>query len=170
MTALQEGSGEMLKSLARNGKMQLTIVGLIGGFFALREALDPSLLMSLLNGVFAGAVVTIIAAYYRLIVEAIRGSVQQERVQQMTLGLFVLWMSMVVNVGVSIYARSTEFDPSTYTGAAAARYLAIIAAVLQMRSLDYAYALFHGRDKTMIWTSLVLGAFVAIAIVILQQW
>jgi len=167
---LQEGSGEMLKSLARNGRMQLTIVGLIGGFFALKAAFDPSLLMSLLNGVFAGAVVTIIAAYYRLIVEAIRGDGERDRVQQMTLGLFVLWIAMVVNVGVSIYARSTEFDPTTYTGAAGARYLTIIAAVLQMRSLDYAYALFHGRDRTMIWTSLVLGAAVAVAVVVLQQW
>jgi hypothetical protein len=150
--------------------MQVAIAALIGGFFALRELLDPSLLMSLLNGVFAGAVVTLVAAYYRLIVAAIRGNGEQGRVQQMALGLFVLWMSMVVNVGVSIYARSTEFDPTTYTGAAAARYLAIIAAVLQMRSLDYAYALFHGRDRTMIAASLFLGVAVAIAVVALQQW
>ena len=159
----------MLKSLARNGRMQLTIVGLIAGFFALKAALDPNLLMSLLNGLFAGSVVTIIAAYYRLIVAAIRGDGRYGRVQQMTLGLFLLWVSIVVNVGVSIYARSTEFNPSTYTGAAASRYIAIVAAVLQMRSLDYAYALFHGRDKAMLWTSLVLGAAVTVTVIVLQQ-
>jgi len=160
----------MFRSLARNGRMQLAIVGLTAGFFALRAALHPSLLMSILNGVFAGSVVTIIAAYYRLIVAAIRGDGPYGRVQQMTLGLFLLWVSIVVNVGVSIYARSTEIYTATYTAAAAARYIAIIAAVLQMRSLDYAYALFHGRDKAMIWTSLVLGAAVTVTTIVLQQW
>jgi len=160
----------MFKSLVRNGRMQLAIVGLIAGFFALQAALEPSLLMSILNGLFAGSVVAIVAAYYRLIVAAIRGGGEQGRVQQMTLGLFLLWVSVVVNVGVSIYARSTEIYTATYTAAAAARYLAIVAAVLQMRSLDYAFALFHGRDKVMIWTSLVLGAVVAVATIALQQW
>lgn len=160
----------MLRSLARNYRMQWAIVGLIAGFFALRAALGPNLLMSILNGVFAGAVVTIVAAYYQLIVTAIRGDGEYDRVGQMTLGLFLLWLSIIVNVGVSIYARSTEYYTATYTGAAAARYIAIIAAVMQLRSLDYSFALFHGRDKTMIGASLILGAVVAISAIVLQQW
>lgn len=162
----------MLRSLARNYRMQWAVVGLIAGFFALRAALGPGLLMSVLNGVFAGAVVTIVAAYYQLIVTAIRGDGEYDRVGQMTLGLLLLWVSVVTIVGVSIYARSTEAEYFTapYTAAAASRYLAIIAAVLQLRSLDYSFALFHGRDKTMIGASLVLGAAVAVTTIVLQQW
>ena len=160
----------MLRSLARNGRMQLVNAGLIAGFIALWATVDQNLLMSILNGLFAGSVVTIIAAYYRLIVAAIRGDGEYDRVQQMTLGLFLLWVSIVVNVGVSIYARSTEIYTATYTAAAASRYIAIVAAVLQMRALDYAYALFHGRARAMIWTSLVLGAVVTVTVVALQQW
>ena len=157
----------MLKSLALN-RFLWGIAGLTAVFFALRETVEPNLLMSILNGLFAGAVVTIVAAYYRLIWAAVRGDGEYDRVRQMTLGLFLLWAAMVLNVLVSIYARSTEFEVTTYTGAAASRYIAIIAAVMQVMSLDYGFALFHGRDKVLLWASLVLGAAVAVTTIVLQ--
>ena len=158
----------MLKSLALN-RFLWGIAGLTAVFFALRETVEPDLLMSILNGLFAGSVVTIVAAYYRLIWAAVRGDGDYDRVRQMTLGLFLLWAAMVLNVLVSIYARSTEFEVTTYTGAAASRYIAIIAAVMQIMSLDYGFALFHGRDKMMLWTGLFLGALVAVVTVVIQN-
>lgn len=160
----------MLRSLARNHRIQWAIAGLVAVFIALRAVIEPGLLMSILNGVFAGAVVTIVAAYYRLIVAALRIDGEHDRVGQMTLGLFLLWMSVVVGVVVSIYARSTEYYTATYTASAVSRYIAIIAAFMQMRSLDYGFALLHGRDKKMLWTSIVLGAAVGVTAIVLQQW
>jgi len=159
----------MFKSLALN-RVLWASAGLVAVFVALQQLLDPNLLMSILNGLFAGAVVTIVAAYYRLIWAAVRGDGEYDRVRQLTLGLFLLWVAIVVNLGVSIYARSTEYQPATYTGAALARYLAIIAAVLQVGALDISFALFHGRDRAVLWACLVLGVVVAVTAIAVQQW
>lgn len=160
----------MLKSLARNSKIQRYIAGLSAVFVTGWATLEPGVLMNVLNGVFMGTIVATIAAYYRLIVNAIRGEYEYDRVQQMTFGLFILWLSVGVTVGVSIYARSTEYYTVTYTAAAVSRYMAIIAAVMQMRSLDYSYALLHGRDKNLLWFSIILGIIVMIAVIILQTY
>ena len=158
----------MLRSLARNFRMQAAILGLVTAFFLMWGATEPALLMVVLNGLFAGAIVTIGTSYYHLIVSAIRGDGEYDRVRLMTLGIFMLWLSVVMTVSVSIYARSTELYTATYMAAAGARYTAIIAAIMQMRSLDYGYALWQGRDRVLIWAGTIAGAIVAAGAIILQ--
>jgi len=146
----------------------MSVLGLGAAFFAMWLTAEPTVLMAVLNGLFAGAVVAIATSYYRLIVSAIRGDGEYDRVRLMTLGIMCLWISVVATVGVSIYARSTELYTATYMTAAGARYLAIIAAVMQMRSLDYGWAMFNSKDRFLIWTGTIAGAIVAAVAIFIQ--
>lgn len=159
----------MLTGLILNRFLWLS-AGLLALFFVLQETLTTTTFMNALNAVFAGAVVTILAAYYRLIWSAVRGEGDYDRVRQLSMGLFLLWVSIVMTVGVSIYARTSDYYITTYAASAASRYVAIIAAFMQVNALDYGFALFHSRDKRMLWASLILGIAVMVVTFVFQEW
>jgi len=160
----------MYRSLALN-RVLLTAAGLIVVFVAMKVFIEPNLLMSVLNGLFAGMTVGIVAAYYRLIWEAIWRGGEYDRIRSYSLGLFLPWVALFVLIGVSIQARTTElFTGPNYTAGALGRYIAIIAAVMQVNALDFSYALLHGRDRVMVRSGVVLGLVVAVATIAIQQW
>ena len=159
----------MLTGLILNRVLWVS-AGLVALFLVLQETLTTTVFMNALNAIFAGAVVTILAAYWRLIWSAVRGEGAYDRVRQLAMGLFLLWVSIILIVGVSIYARTSDYYITTYAASAASRYVAIIAAIMQVNALDYGFALFHSRDKRMLWASLILGIAVAITAFVFQEW
>lgn len=160
----------MFRSLVFN-RVLWAAAGLVAVFVAMDAFIDPNLLMSVLNGLFAGLIVGVLAAYYRLIWEAIRGDGEYDRIRGYSLGLFLPWVALFMLISVSIYSRSTEYySGSNYMAAALGRYIAIIAAVMQVNALDFGYAFLHGRDKMVVRASIVLGIAVAVTTVAFQQW
>lgn len=125
-------------------------------------------LIVLLNGLFVGSAVAIIVAYWKLLWYAILGIRPYDRVRQMTIGFFLCWLAYVLGVMVSIYLRSTGAITTPIVLTAASRYVAIIAAVLQVTAPDFGLGIFHGRDRKTLWTGISLGGLVAIAAIWMQ--
>jgi len=160
----------MFRSLALN-RVLWAATGLLLVFVAMHTLVEPNMLMGVLNGLFAGMIVGIVAAYFRLIFEAIRRGGEYDRIRGYSLGVFLPWVALFILIGVSIYTRSTElYTGSNYMAGALGRYIAIIAAVMQVNALDFSYALMHGRDKMIVRASIVLGIVVALATIAVQQW
>lgn len=158
----------MLANLAIN-RVFISSLGLAAIFFGLVATMDPVNLIVGLNGLFVGAIVAVLVAYHRLIIGAALGIGEYNRVRQMTLGFAVLWAVVCVGVYNSIYLRSSGYEIPANSLTAAARYLAIIAAVLQVTAPDFGLGLFHGRDRRVLWTGGALG-FIAACVTIGLQW
>ncbi len=125
-------------------------------------------LIVILNGVFVGAMVAIIVAFHRLLLNALQGNEEYSRVRQMTLGFFLCWLAYALTVVASIYLRTSGvYVPSTGV-VAASRFVAIVAAVLQVTAPDFGLGLFHGRDRKALWTGAALGLLVSCIVVYVQ--
>lgn len=159
----------MFKNLALN-RVLYGIVFCTSLFFALRIIFPPVELIIFLNGIFAGSIVAILVAYYKLIWYALLGIGEYNRVRQMTIGFVVCWCAICVGASNSIYLRSMGADIPMTDLTAAARYLSIIAAMLQVTAPDFGLGLFHGRDRRVLWASVTIGLLVAIVTITLQQW
>lgn len=158
----------MLRSLATNVTVQVVILGLAALFAALWTILPPDILVIILNGVFVGSLVTVGASYYKLLRATLRGDTMYDRTRFMTLSIAILWFSVIVSVAASVYARMNDTYSTTFLLSAIGRYLAIVAALMQMRSLDYGWAMFHSHDRVMIWASTFLGVTVGAGIIAIQ--
>lgn len=125
-------------------------------------------LLVLLNGVFAGTMAAVTVAYWRLLWNAVLGIRPYDRVRQMTLGFALCWAAYIISVLSSIYFQSTGLDINSSLFIAGSRYLAIIAAVLQVTAPDFGLGLFHGRDRKVLATGVVVGIIVAFVVVFAQ--
>lgn len=137
-------------------------------FLLLTYVMPMGLLISILNGVFAGTMVALAVAYWKLLWNAVLGIHPYDRVRQMTLGFAVCWMAYGIGVLVSVYLKASGFDTRASTMVAFSRYVAVIAAVLQVTAPDFGLGLFHGRDRKTLWTGIVLGLIVASFITLMQ--
>jgi len=158
----------MLRSLATNVTVQAVILGLAAFFALLWTYVPPDILVICLNGVFVGSLVTVGAAYYKLLKAALRGDTLYDRTRFMTLSIAILWISVIISVGASVYSRMADTYSTVFLLSAIARYMAIVAALMQMRSLDYGWAMFHAHDRVMIWASTFLGVTVGIGVIAMQ--
>lgn len=143
-------------------------VGLVALFVVLLYSTPLDNLIVALNGVFAGTMAAILVAYFTLLRKAILGVHPYDRVRQMTLGFFLCWLAYCVVVLASIYTRASGLDANSTVMTAGSRYLAIIAAVLQVTAPDFGLGLFHGRDRKILTAGVLSGLAVA-AIAILAQ-
>ncbi|MGO8269287.1 hypothetical protein ACC862_24300 [Rhizobium ruizarguesonis] len=157
----------MLANLAIN-RVITGALALSALFFGLVSAVDPVTLIVFLNSLFVGAMVAIIVAFHRLIIGAAFGFVEYDRVRQMTLGFAVVWAVVALSAANSIYLRSAGYDIPANAITAAGRYLAIVAAVLQVTAPDFGYGLFFGRDRRVLWAGFGLGSMAAVLAVWLQ--
>lgn len=134
---------------------------LAGSFFAMVTFADPLSLIIVLNGAFVGSMVAITIAYYKLMWGALMGLGEYTRVRQMTIGFALAWAAIALSAINSVYLRSmgTEIPPTALT--AGTRYLAIVAAILQVTAPDFGLGPFHGRDRRVLWTGAVLGVMAA---------
>lgn len=122
----------------------------------------------ILNGVFAGTMAAIVIAYWRLLWNAVLGIRPYDRVRQMTLGFALCWAAYVLSVMVSVYLRTTGADVNSSILTAASRYVAILAAALQVTAPDFGLGLFHGRDRKVLSVSAGVGLVVAVVIMVAQ--
>lgn len=139
------------------------------GFVGLASIVPVDLLIVLLNGIFMGCVAAIAVAYWPLVMNAVLGVRPYDRVRQMTLGFALCWSAYIISVMLSVYLRSSDamFTSSMFT--AVSRYVAVIAAVLQVTAPDFGLGLFHGRDRKVLYTGVSVGLAVAVFIVLAQQ-
>lgn len=157
----------MFRNLALNRVLYIAALS-AGMFVGLRSLFNPIQFVIFLNGIFAGSIVAIIVAYHRLIWFALLGVGEYNRVRQMTMGFAVCWLAVCVGASNSIYLRSVGADIASTGATAIARYLAIIAAILQVTAPDFGLGLFHGRDRRILWISLTLGLAAAVIVILFQ--
>ncbi len=127
-------------------------------------------LILVLNGLFAGTAAAILVAFGKLLANAVMGVRPYDRVRQMTLGFFLCWVAYTIGVVVSIYFRSADIFVNSSYGTAAGRYIAIIAAVLQVTAPDFGLGIFHGRERKVLATGFVVGGLVAIGTILSQYY
>ena len=157
----------MLRSLALS-RVLLAAIIIVAVFAFLRFIFSPSDLIILLNGLFAGAIVAVCIAYSKLVWYAALGVGKYDRVRQMTLGFALCWAAISISAITSIWMRIIDLTPVAFTSVAFARYIAIIAAVMQVTAPDFGLGLFHGRDRKVLYSATVIGLIVAVAVMVLQ--
>ena len=139
----------------------------IAGFVGLYIFMDLGTLVALLNGVFIGTVAAVCVTYRRLLWHSLTGAKQYDRVEQMTLGLLLCWISYCVAA-----ARTVQFHSAEVTHNAAllavSRYVAIIAAVLQVTALDFGVGSPHSYSRNAAWAGLAVGVAVSAVVMWLQ--
>lgn len=145
-----------------------TVVAALG-FFALATSLPLDFLIAFLNGVFMGCMAAIALAYWPLVTNAVLGVRPYDRVRQMTLGFALCWAAYIISVALSIYLRASDGIVSSSMITAFSRYVAIIAAVLQVTAPDFGLGIFHGRDRKVLYTGISVGLAVAAVIVFMQE-
>ena len=138
-------------------------------FVALSATTPLSEMIILFNGIFAGTMAAVTVAYWRLLLNAVIGIRPYDRVRQMTLGFALCWLAYVLGAAASIYFRSSGIDVNSSPLTAASRYVAIIAAVLQVTAPDFGLGLFHGRDRKVLVTGVTVGMIVAVFVVFAQN-
>jgi len=157
----------MQKNLSVNIVLLLSAVALLI-FYVLLNTFTPSNLIILLNGLLAGSMVSILIAYHELIWAAIVGNGAYNRIRQMTIGFFLCWLAISITLATSIYIRYSNAPSPAFVSIAFARYLAIIAAILQVTAPDFGLGFFHGRDRKILPVSVGIGFISAIIVMVLQ--
>lgn len=170
------GGATMIQTLKDRARSVLSsyvaIVGLflLCGLLGLYFAVPPVHLVVILNSVLIGMLVSVAVAYSRLIVDALAGRGEWDRVRQMAIGIAILWMAYTLSTVNSVFVRAglsySMGDPSFIT--IASRYGAIVAAVLQITAPDLGNPLFYGRDRKLLIVSAALGTATAAAVILLQ--
>lgn len=144
-------------------------IGLSLLFFVLASAIEPEALIVLLNGIFVGSMAAIFVAYWAILRNALLEITPYNRVRQMTLGFFLAWLAYGLIVAVSVNNNYQNADVSYSYATAASRYIAIVAAWLQVTAPDFGLGIFHGRDRKVLYTGVLVGAVVAAAVVWVQD-
>lgn len=149
-------------------RVVIASIVIIAGFIILYNIFTPANLIILLNGLFVGSLVSIAIAYHELVWMAIRGDGIYDRIRQMTLGFAVQWLVIIIGASTSIYIRMADLPTTTFTMVALSRYLAIVAAILQVTAPDFGLGLFHGRDRKVLTASVITGLIVSFAVIVAQ--
>ncbi len=145
-------------------------VAAVAGFGVLAFFVPAEKLTVLMNGVFAGTIAALAVAYWKLIWNATLGIRPYDRVRQMTLGFALSWVAILLGVYMSIYYRVKGIDTNASYLVAFTRYIASIAAVLQVSAPDFGLGLFHGRERKTLWTGIGVGLVVAITMILAQDY
>lgn len=128
-----------------------------------------------LNGIFTGSMFAILFAYWRIIGAAfVTGSVRYSRVDQIALGFFLCWIGYDLQVAISIYYRilginAVNIDDFTSMLIVASRYVAIVAAWLQVTAPDFGRGIFYGRERKILWFGVSLGMVISAVLIYAQD-
>lgn len=157
-------------NLALN-KLILSFLAAVVFLLVLINMFEAETLIYIMNSTFAGAMVAILVAYWRLVWNALAGIRPYDRVRQMTLGFVLCWVAYCISVFTSIYFRSADLSGAATTSiwTVMGRYIAIFAAVLQVTAPDFGLGIFHGRDRKTLWTGLTAGVVFGIAVYFMQS-
>lgn len=141
---------------------------IIGAFAMFTYAFKPNDLIVLLNGLLVGSLVSVAFAFSRLMFYAVFDGDQYTRSRQYAIGVMLCWVVIAIGTSVSIYVNAINLPVPVFLAVAFARFLAIIAAILQVTSPDFGLGVMYGRDRKMMYLSMVIGAAVAFAAIVAQ--
>lgn len=158
----------MLKALGNNRVIPISV--LVAATYAImRLALGLNDFIIVLNGLFVGSVITVALTYSNILVASVFGDGPYDRVRQMALGIAIAWVAIVIGVISSVIGRAngqyitlTEYTPIS-------RYLAVVAAIVQVTAPDLGEGIFFGRDRRLLYIGVAAGLAVAIAVILLQS-
>ena len=159
----------MPNSIHPVNRVIISAAGLVALFLAMAYAIPVDFLIVLLNAVFIGSMAAISIAYWPLVKNAVLGVRPYDRVRQMTIGFALCWVAYIMSVSVSVYFRSADITVQSSLFTAAGRYVAVVAAVMQVTAPDFGLGLFHGRDRKVLYTGIGVGLFIALAIIVMQE-
>ena len=157
---------KLLNKLANDPLLAATVAILI--FVAMAWLLPLRSLIIILNGLFFGAMASVVVAFWQLIKNSIKGVGPYDRVRQMTMSFFLQWTAYIGSAYGSVYLRSSGLTTVDMMTTAVFRYVAILAAVMQVTAPDFGLGLFHGRDRKALWTSLIVGLTVSAIVIFIQ--
>lgn len=123
----------------------------------------------MLNGIYAGSVIGIIFAYWRLIAATVIGDPPFDRARQYALGTFFLWSAYTATVFISIIVRASGGDPAPYMIVAGSRWIAIIAAWLQVTAPDFGDGFFGSADRKVLWIAVLISATLSVLMIVFQE-
>ena len=96
-------------NLALN-KLILSSLAAIVFFLVVINMFEVETLIYIMNSTFAGAMVALLVAYWRIVWNALAGVRPYDRVRQMTLGFVLCWVAYCISVFTSIYFRSADLS------------------------------------------------------------
>lgn len=138
-------------------------------FLFLVHAVPLTTLIITLNGLFTGTVAALMISFGPILYHSLAGIDPYGRVRQMTIGFALCWFAYGLAVYTSVYFRSSGVDVNGSVMTALSRYVAVIAAVLQVTAPDFGLGIFHGRERKTLWTGAAVGLIIAVVIIYAQQ-
>lgn len=142
---------------------------MLASYGVLVVLLSPRDLIILLNGLLAGAMISLAVAYYDLVKAAVLGEGEYDRGRQYGLGSFLTTLAILIELMISIYINIADVRSPTFLVASFSRWLAIWGAVLKVTSPDFGAGLLFGRRRQLMWASVAAGLVVATVVVFLQK-
>ncbi len=138
-------------------------------YLALMIITPLNTLIVVLNGVMIGSGIAIVIAFGGTLVYSIQGLTPYNRVRQMTIGFFLCWLALYLGVFSSVYLRASGVEIPSSPLTATSRYIAVIAAWLQLTAPDFGLGIFHGRDRKILYGSAVVGVIASVFLVYAQS-
>ncbi len=130
-------------------------------FFAMAFlALSLNNLIIVLNGMFAGALVAFVFAFWKLIMNALNRYSPYTAKRQLMWGIVLMWLAYVISVASSIELRASGVDGDLLNSSylvAISRASAIMAIFFQVTAPDFGLPMFYGRDRKVLWSGLFIG-------------
>lgn len=127
-------------------------------------------LITLLSGVAIGSLVGISVIFAPFLWEAFKPRGVYSGTQQMLLGIFLLWLVMIIRVLWNAFYRSMgspEYLRDSFV-LAISLYLLIISAFLQATAPDFGEKAFGTPDRRVIWIASGLGVLLGSAAMLFQ--
>lgn len=138
-------------------------------FFAAAALVPTNVLIIALNGIFIGTMFAISIAYGELMWDAIWGNKRKyDDVRQMVAAIFIGWAAYGISVASSVYLKAIDASGQALILTAAGRYLAVIAAVMQITAPNLGEPFFYGRDRKLLWAGVAVGLIVAVVLMLVQ--
>lgn len=132
---------------------------------------DNTTFLVILNSIFIGSIVAVTITYYKLLWDTLYNFKEYTRARHFALGVFLAWLAIVVLVCNSIIVRSTNLSddiPVSYLGTIG-RYLAIVAAWIQITAPDLVIGTVDAEDKKTLTLGIVVGAILMLITLFLQR-
>jgi len=151
-----------------NRRVLITLALIVLSFVCLYFAFTPKVLISLLNGLLAGAMVSIGVTYHRLLWDAWVNPNDYGRVRQMSLTVAGQWVVIILGCLTSIYINTAELPTNAFVTVSFARYLAIWLAIFQVTAPDFGQGVFYGTDRKFLGLGIFSGLLVAVVAILAQ--
>lgn len=122
------------------------------------------------NGLFFGSLTAIVVAFGEILFNSLKGITPYDRVRQMTIGFFLTWVALFFFTFSSLYLQSRGITYNSTFFGFTARYVAVIAAWVQLTAPDFGLGIFHGRDRKILYLSVFSGAAISMFLIYAQNF